>query len=209
MKRFILSILVVFVSSAQAWFWDDKSFNDYKNDFKERVYEVKEQKNNTAIQFKKTEKLIFDFKSLLAKSKKENVKFESLYNAWSNSQAEVKDLNIKFINLVESADMYFQEAKIKANSINDEKIKASVVKKIIISENKYINRLKNTRKGLIQLTVAIQKVKDIITFLEITSSLSALDEELNSRFSEIDTILDKSMKDFDKLFVESQGLFNE
>lgn len=208
MKRFILSILVVFVSSAQAWFWDDKSFNDYKNDFRERVYEVKEQKNNTAIQFKKTEKIIFDFKSLLAKSKKENVKFESLHDAWSNSQAEVEDLNIKFINLVESAGMYFQEARNKANSISDEKIQSSAIKKITINENKYISRLKNTRKGLIQLTVAINKVKDIIIFLEITSSLSALDEELNSRFSEIDTILDNSMKDFDKLFVESQGLLD-
>ena len=180
-----------------------------KNDFKERVYEVKEQKNNTAIQFKKTEKLIFDFKSLLAKSKKENVKFESLNDAWLNSQVEVEDLNIKFISLVESAGLYFQEVRSKANSISDKKIKSSLIEKITINENKYISRLKNTRKGLIQLTVAIKKVKDIIIFLEITSSLSALDEELNSRFSEIDTILDKSMKDFDKLFVESQGLLDD
>jgi len=201
-------LLTMFTIPAQAWFWDS-SLNDYKDEFREQVLEVNKQKEETKSKLKETKNLIFDFASLLQNSKKEDVNFKKLYNKWQDSESEIKDLEIKFKSLVESASIYFSQIKVKANDISDKNLKDSALKNIITNKNKYILQLKNTHKSLENLTISHRKLKDLITFLEISTSLQSLDKELKNRFSEIDTIVKDVMNDLDKLYKESQELLNE
>ena len=203
----ILFILTFITSSSYAWFWD-KSLSDYKNDFKDKVFEVREQQSETQTNLKETKHLIFTFASLLQESKKEDIKFNKLHNNWLDTKSEIKILEDKFVSLVGSADTYFNEVKKKADEISDKKLQASAINKILISENNYINRLKITKNGLIQLSVAHQKLKDLIIFLEISNSLKSLEQELNNRFSKIDIILTSVMKDLDLLYKDSQNLLD-
>ena len=52
MKRFILSILVVFVSSAQAWFWQGETANEYKDNFKSQSIKLYQDTKTKAVKLK-------------------------------------------------------------------------------------------------------------------------------------------------------------
>ena len=141
--------------------------------------------------------------------KKDDVDFDNLHEHWQDTENEIELLNSKFKNLVESADAYFNETKKKTDEISDAKMKQSAMNNILEKENKYIDRLKNTNKGLLKLSIGHRKLKDIIIFLEISNSLKSLDKELNIRFSEIDKIINNVMNDLELLNKESKELLND
>lgn len=207
--KIIISILIMLLGvPANAWFWD-KTLVDYKNDFKDKVFELKDQKKETTIELTETKKLIFNYATLLQNAKKDDVDFDNLHEHWQDTENEIELLNSKFKNLVESADAYFNETKKKTDEISDAKMKQSAMNNILEKENKYIDRLKNTNKGLLKLSIGHRKLKDIIIFLEISNSLKSLDKELNIRFSEIDKIINNVMNDLELLNKESKELLND
>ena len=68
--KIIISILIMLLGvPANAWFWD-KTLVDYKNDFKDKVFELKDQKKETTIELTETKKLIFNYATLLQNAKK-------------------------------------------------------------------------------------------------------------------------------------------
>jgi len=96
-------------TSKKACIWCDKSLTDLKEEFKDDVKSFDEQKTDVSSEFTETKKLIFDYASILKKSKNENIKFGKLYDKWDDTALEVKQLGTKFVLLVKSAEKYFIE----------------------------------------------------------------------------------------------------
>ena len=71
---------------------------------------------------------------MLIESKKEHIKFNKLHNKYLNTEAKIKVLETKFVNLVKSADAYFNEVKKIADSIGDIKLKNSAMNKALERE---------------------------------------------------------------------------
>ena len=207
MNKILILVFILFTSLQASWFWD-KTLADYKSDFRDNMVETIEQQKETNIEFNETKSLIFTLASLLQQSKESNAEFKDLHNKWLDTKTEVEDLNKKFKDLVVSADSYFYEANQKAKEIEDLKLKKRIIHKIESKEESYTNRLIKTKNTLGKLSIAHKKLHDVILYLEIDYSLESFDQEINNRFSEIDTITASVMKDFDLLQKDSEELLN-
>ncbi len=180
-----------------------------RNEFKEIIEEFDDQKNEVAEEFQEGKQVLLTFKEAIKKAKDKDAEFAKVHNKWERIEDTVKKLHNKFKLLVQTADNFYAVLEEKANTIQDQDLRAKTLTDLNASKQRYIERLKKTKIKINELDVINRKVRDTITALEISYSLDVLEKELNKTFEEIDKMISSVMEELDKLSKESKALLSQ
>lgn len=180
-----------------------------RNQFKEIIEEFDEQKNEVAEEFQEGKQVLLTFKEAIKKAKDKDAEFAKVHNKWEYIEETVKKLHNKFKLLVQTADNFYAVLEEKANTIQDQDLRAKTLADLNASKQRYIERLKKTKIKINELDTINRKVQDTVTAIEISYSLDILEEELNKTFQEIDRMISSVMAELDKLSKESKALLSQ
>ncbi len=189
--------------------WCDRELSELKQELRIDVDRFDSQKKAVVHEFEQTKKLVFSHASLLQKYAAHNELFQQLKQKWQTNNEVVIELEERFRQLVKSADSYFREIHERANAIADRNLQQQLLQKINSYQGTYTKKLKQSKQGLEKILAANQKLRDLITFMEINFSLKTLDTEMGAMIQTIDQQLQSALKDMDGLKLLSDEVIDE
>lgn len=193
-------------SASGLCFWCDESIAGTKENFKSSIEKYDDQQLVVKDDFSNGKELLFNFASILQDAEDRDEAFASVQDEWHQVGSEIDHLNYRFKKLVKSADELFSELSRRADTISDYELRQKSVYRIEENKERYIAKLKNTKDSILTLAAANEKVKDMLTALEITYTLDTLEGQVRTTFSEIDETISSVMASLADLSVESKAL---
>ncbi|MCB9833569.1 MAG: hypothetical protein H6807_13955 [Planctomycetes bacterium] len=151
---------------------------------------------------------LLDFKSAVAEAKNRRPAFAAVHDAWEEVGRKTDDLEARFLQLVQSADSFFESVEEQASTIVSEKLRETTLEQVKSSKSAYLERMKSTKSSIEEISTAKIQVDDTMKALEIRFALEVVDEEIQRVFDEIDGMILSVMSDLEALKIESERIAN-